>query len=65
MSLTNYKFVCEECGTNYSSSQAEPPPGIKWSDGHVCNPVPKDEKACIFEALNNEKEMGGLTPPTL
>jgi hypothetical protein len=34
------KFVCNECGTKYSSPETTPPPGIKWSDGHTCNPKP-------------------------
>lgn len=34
------KFVCSECGTKYSSPETTPPPGIKWSDGHVCTPEP-------------------------
>ena len=39
-----YKFKCSECGTNYSSTQNTPPPGVKWNDGHVCTPIPlKDE----------------------
>ena len=24
----------------YSSPETTPPPGIKWSDGHVCTPEP-------------------------
>lgn len=37
-------FICSECGTKYSSPETTPPPGIKWSDGHVCTPKPvKDE----------------------
>jgi hypothetical protein len=60
MSLTNYKYICEECGTKYSSPESTPPPGIKWSDEHECNPVPRDEKSSIFEKLNNEKETGGF-----
>ncbi len=32
------KFICNECGTKYSSPETTPPPGIKWSDGHVCTP---------------------------
>ena len=37
-------FICSECGTKYSSPSKEPPPGIKWDDGHVCTPIPvKDE----------------------
>ena len=35
-----YKFKCMGCLTNYSSTQKEPPPGIKWKDGHVCEPIP-------------------------
>lgn len=31
-------FICRECGTKYSSPTIEPPPGIKWNDGHVCKP---------------------------
>ena len=34
------KFECTECGTKYSSPETTPPPGIKWSDGHVCTPKP-------------------------
>jgi hypothetical protein len=34
------KFECSECGTRYSSPETTPPPGIKWSDGHVCTPKP-------------------------
>ncbi len=41
------KFECSECGTKYSSPETTPPPGIKWSDGHVCTPkliiIPKEE----------------------
>lgn len=32
------KFICRECGTKYSSPEETPPPGIKWSDGHICQP---------------------------
>ena len=31
-----YKFVCKECGTQYSTSENRPPPPINWSDGHKC-----------------------------
>jgi hypothetical protein len=42
--VTN-KFICSECGTKYSSPETTPPPGIKWSDGHVCTPKPvKNDK---------------------
>ncbi len=34
------KFECSECGTKYSSPETTPPPGIKWSDGHICTPKP-------------------------
>ena len=40
------KFICNECGTKYSSPETTPPPGIKWNDGHTCSPTavkdPKD-----------------------
>ena len=36
-------FICSECGTKYSSPETTPPPGIKWSDGHVCIPKPVKE----------------------
>jgi len=37
-------FICEECGTKYSTSSETPPPSPKWEDGHVCKPKPiKDE----------------------
>jgi hypothetical protein len=35
-----YKFICDGCGSKYSSPLATPPPGIKWDDGHVCTPIP-------------------------
>ena len=38
------KFECSECGTKYSSPETTPPPGIKWSDGHVCTPKPLKNK---------------------
>ncbi len=34
------QFECSECKTKYSSPSKEPPPGIKWSDGHICTPTP-------------------------
>ena len=34
------EFICSGCGTKYTSPQTTPPPGIKWSDGHVCTPKP-------------------------
>ena len=37
---TMNNFICSECGTKYSSPDTTPPPGIKWSDGHVCTPKP-------------------------
>jgi len=37
-------FVCCGCGTEYLSSGKTPPPGIRWSDGHVCNPKPLADK---------------------
>ena len=40
-------FICSECGTKYSSPETTPPPGIKWSDGHVCTPKP---------VINEQKE---------
>jgi hypothetical protein len=41
------KFECSECGTKYSSPETTPPPGIKWSDGHVCTPKPVDNEKRI------------------
>ena len=38
------KFICSECGTKYSSPELTPPPGIKWSDGHVCTPKPVENE---------------------
>ena len=38
------KFECSECGTRYSSPETTPPPGIKWSDGHVCTPKPVNKQ---------------------
>lgn len=37
-----YKFICKECGTRFTSAHKEPPPGIKWDDGHFCSPVSVD-----------------------
>ena len=37
------KFICSECGTKYQSPELTPPPGIKWSDGHVCTPKPVEK----------------------
>ena len=36
---TNGRYRCMECDTEYIS-QHDTPIGIKWSDGHVCRPVP-------------------------
>jgi hypothetical protein len=48
------KFECSECGTKYSSPETTPPPGIKWSDGHVCTPKPfKDMKELTEIDLKN------------
>jgi len=59
MSTTEkYYFICEACGTNYSSSQKEPPPGIPWTDGHRCNPVPKDKRIDLHKSLIYNKEKG-------
>ena len=33
------KYICLSCQTEYYSSSGTPP-GIKWSDGHVCKPTP-------------------------
>ena len=39
-----YDYICEECGTKYRSPQPTSPPGIRWDDGHVCNPVSVKDK---------------------
>jgi hypothetical protein len=36
-------YECSSCGTKYIS-KAGVPPGVKWSDGHVCTPVLVQEK---------------------
>lgn len=41
---TMNKFECSECGTKYSSPETTPPPGIKWSDGHICTPKPVNKQ---------------------
>ena len=39
VSVTQHnELKCSECGTKYSSPETTPPPGIKWSDDHVCTP---------------------------
>tara|TARA_R110000868_G_scaffold5681_1_gene33556 strand:+ start:3409 stop:3552 length:144 start_codon:yes stop_codon:yes gene_type:complete len=45
------KFICEDCGTKYQSPETTPPPGIKWSDGHLCTPIPVDKAMGISEKL--------------
>ena len=34
-----YEWICEECGTCYSSKKNETPPGVQWNDGHKCELV--------------------------
>lgn len=45
------KFKCNSCGTTYMSENKEPPPGINWSDGHVCNPQPIET---IYETFKSK-----------
>ena len=45
------KFECSECGTKYSSPETTPPPGIKWSDGHVCTPKPVNKQNMLIVLL--------------
>jgi hypothetical protein len=52
------KFICSECGTKYSSPELTPPPGIKWSDGHVCTPKP------IIDACQQNNTTTKLTEVT-
>ena len=34
-------YICNECQTRYGSGPYDNvPSGIKWSDGHTCDPVP-------------------------
>jgi len=34
-------YICNECQTRYGSGPYDNvPSGIKWSDGHICDPVP-------------------------
>ena len=53
------KFECSECGTKYSSPETTPPPGIKWSDGHVCTPksVNKQNMEPIYKYNNGNGAM--------
>ena len=39
MAAKKYKFKCNGCGTNFSSSLITPPPSPRWNDGHVCTPI--------------------------
>ena len=32
-------YICPTCKTKYISTNGEKPQGIKWNDGHECNPV--------------------------
>ena len=33
-------YICNECKTRYGSGPGnDAPTGIKWSDGHTCDPV--------------------------
>lgn len=54
------KFECSECGTKYSSPETTPPPGIKWSDGHVC--TPKSVNKQIMKPIH---KLNGGNPVTL
>ena len=49
---SKYHWICEECGTSYSCIKNERPPGINWSDGHKCNPVPKNRMTDKHKSLN-------------
>jgi len=31
-------YICPTCKTKYVSTNGEKPQGIKWSDGHECDP---------------------------
>ena len=53
------KFECNECGTKYSSPETTPPPGIKWSDGHVCTPKPVN-KQIMKRIINKQKSTKNL-----
>lgn len=33
------KYECLACGQKYQTEGDETPPGIHWSDGHVCEPI--------------------------
>ena len=52
-----YKFICSECKTHYSSSDSNPPPGIRWSDGHVCSPVPLKDISDIKAKVHKLEEL--------
>jgi DNA-directed RNA polymerase subunit RPC12/RpoP len=34
----NMDYICPTCKTKYVSTNGEKPQGIKWSDGHKCDP---------------------------
>ena len=45
-------YVCPTCKTKYVSTNGEKPQGIKWNDGHECdprseNPDPVEQEANI------------------
>ena len=42
--MSRTQYICKECGTNYTTTRDEAPPGIRWSDGHICKPVRKHAK---------------------
>lgn len=31
-------YICPTCKTKYISTNGDKPQGIKWSDGHKCDP---------------------------
>ena len=57
--MSRRQYICKECGTNYSTTTEGAPPGIKWSDGHICKPVPKLEEGGEVDLTIESKK--GLT----
>ena len=37
--IKTVNYICSTCKTKYVSTNGEKPQGIKWNDGHECNPV--------------------------
>jgi hypothetical protein len=59
------EWICEECGTCYSSQLNEKPPGINWKDGHKCELVvlqSKEHKEYVLANVQYRALLDTLLP---